>query len=296
MNEKNMTALVSAFARAYHVRNNDFPIYSDGIDGGILYEEEYYSISNSMAEGIVFFNPNYKGDKKEALRWIVDNNLSPSVLAREIISENNLINMMKLGCRQLIVFASGYDTMGYKERFHNLNIYELDKEEMIKDKKKRIEEKGIWNKNVRYISCDFEDDNWIDSLINSTYDKDGLSFSTLLGISYYLAKDDFEKMIRLISNNVVEGSTLVFDYPTYIECEESKKNEALAKEASEEMKAKYSYYEIESMLEKNGLFIVEHLSNEMVDKNYFAFYNKMNPKHIIKAPIGVAYCIAKKII
>ena len=42
MNEKNMTALVSAFARVYHVRNNDFPIYSDGIDGGILYEEEYY--------------------------------------------------------------------------------------------------------------------------------------------------------------------------------------------------------------------------------------------------------------
>ena len=33
MNEKNMTALVSAFARAYHVRNNDFPIYSDEIDG-----------------------------------------------------------------------------------------------------------------------------------------------------------------------------------------------------------------------------------------------------------------------
>ena len=166
---------------------------------------------------------------------------------------------------------------------------------MILDKKHRIEEKRIDNRNVNYISCDFEKEDWIDSLLESKYRREDLSFSTLLGISYYLSKKDFEKMIRFISNSISSGSTIVFDYPTYEECVESTKNEELAKESKENMKSKYTYSDIELILEKNGLFIVEHLNNEMIDEQYFAFYNKVNQEHIIKAPNGVAYCIAKKI-
>lgn len=295
MNKKNMTALVSAFARVFHAKNNTFPIYSEGIEGGIISESEYIFISEHMKKGIKFFNPNFTGSKEEALRWIVDNNLSPSVLARSILSESVLKNMMNLGCKQFIVFASGYDTMGYKKELSNINVFELDREEMILDKKHRIEEKRIDNRNVNYISCDFEKEDWIDSLLESKYRREDLSFSTLLGISYYLSKKDFEKMIRFISNSISSGSTIVFDYPTYDECVESTKNEELAKESKENMKSKYTYSDIELILEKNGLFIVEHLNNEMIDEQYFAFYNKVNQEHIIKAPTGVAYCIAKKI-
>lgn len=35
-----------------------------------------------MSKGIQFFNPQFKGNKDEALRWIVDNYLSPSPLGR----------------------------------------------------------------------------------------------------------------------------------------------------------------------------------------------------------------------
>lgn len=87
MENKNMTALVSAFARCYHYKNNKYRIFSDNIAEKILSNEEYNAIANSMSEGINFFNPNFVGTKEDALRWIVDNQLSPSVLGRSAFCE-----------------------------------------------------------------------------------------------------------------------------------------------------------------------------------------------------------------
>ena len=73
MEEKNMTALVSCFARCYHYKNNNYRIFSDNIAEKILSDEEYSSIASNMTNGIKFFNPNFVGTKENALKWIVDN-------------------------------------------------------------------------------------------------------------------------------------------------------------------------------------------------------------------------------
>lgn len=95
MEEKNMTALVSCFARCYHYKNNKYRIFNDNISEKILSSEEYNSIANNMSNGIKFFNPNFVGTKEDALRWIVDNQLSPSVLGRSIFTETALLNATK---------------------------------------------------------------------------------------------------------------------------------------------------------------------------------------------------------
>lgn len=43
-----------------------------------------------MAEGIKFFAPGFEGDKEQALEWIVNNQLAPSVLARSAFNETHL--------------------------------------------------------------------------------------------------------------------------------------------------------------------------------------------------------------
>lgn len=58
-----MTALVSAFSRAYHVGNNKVKIFDDSIARLFLSDEEYLEISKSMADGIGFFNPNFNFTK-----------------------------------------------------------------------------------------------------------------------------------------------------------------------------------------------------------------------------------------
>ena len=292
--EKNMTALVSCFARGYHYKNNKYCIFKDNLADQILTKEEYEKIADSMVKGIEFFNPNFKGSEEEALRWIVDNQLSPSVLGRCIFCEKALLNAIKIGCKQYLIFASGYDTFAYRNNISNLKVFEIDKSEMIEDKIRRLDNNKLNYSKVNFIRCDFTNRNWINDIIDSNYDKNQISFGSLLGISYYLTKDDFYNMIQSISSLLCNGSSIVFDYPTYEDSKETQINEKLASGAKEEMKSKYSYKEIEKMLSDNGLLIYEHLNNEEMTNNYFDNYNTLNPNNKIIAPKGVCYCLAVK--
>lgn len=109
-----------------------------------------------------------------------------------------------------------------------------------------------------------------------------------------MTKDEFFNMIENISNIICDGSSIVFDYPTYEDGEEMKTNEQLANAANEKMKSKYSYKEIENILSENGLLIYEHLNNEEMTNTYFDDYNTLNPNNKIIAPKGVCYCLAVK--
>lgn len=100
-----MTAKVSCFARAYHYKNNDTWIFKDEFAERILGEEEYGAIAENMAMGIQFFSPGFEGTKEEALEFIVEHQLAPSVLGRSAFNENHLTKEISLGAGQYIVFA-----------------------------------------------------------------------------------------------------------------------------------------------------------------------------------------------
>ncbi len=286
----NMTALISCFARCYHSKNSNIKIYNDTFAENILNDEEYNDISSNMKNGINFFNPNYTGNNP--LEWIVNNQLAPSVLARSSFNERHLLNEIKLGLEQYVVLASGYDTSGYKVN-SKVKVYELDKMEMIKDKKKRIELSQINNDNIHYISCDFND-NWINSLLTTDYDKSKKTFCSLLGISYYLDKKTFSNTIKTLSENISLGSCIIFDYPNDEETENELTNQKLAKGANEEMKSKYSYKDIVQISEESAMLIYEHLNSDNIDKEFFYDYNTLNPENKIIAPKGISYCMLVK--
>ncbi len=280
----NMTALVSCFVRAYHTENSNIKVYNDAFASKILTKEEYFNIALNMTSGIKFFNPNYEGD--EPLKWIVNNNIGPSVLARAAFNEKHLFNDIKLGLEQYVIIASGYDTIGYKVN-KKIKVFELDKKEIIEDKIKRT--KNFDNENISYISCDFNE-NLILDLLNSGYDKNKKTFCSLLGISYYLPKSTFSKTIKLLSDNMPKGSSIIFDYPN--EYKETK-TEELAKLANEEMKSNYSYDEILKIAELSNMQIYEHLESVQIDNTYFYDYNTLNTIKL-KAPKGVSYCLLVK--
>ena len=289
-----MTALVSCFARYYHYKNNKYKIFNDSISEKILNVDEINSISINMTNGIKFFNPKFVGTNEEALRWIVDNQLSPSVLGRSAFCEKSLFNAIKIGCEQYLIFASGYDTFAYRNNIDSLNVFEIDKSYMIEDKIRRLKNSNINYSNVNFIKCDFTSENWIKSIIESKYMKNKISFSSLLGISYYLTQKEFSNMIKHISSIVCSGSSIVFDYPTYEESSETKINQKLASKANEEMKSKYTYKDLEKILEDNSFLIYEHLDYKEMTNNYFENYNILNPNNKIIAPKGVNYCLAVK--
>ncbi|QHQ63394.1 SAM-dependent methyltransferase [Anaerocolumna sedimenticola] len=303
MKQKSMTALVSAFSRAYHSENNDIKIFNDSVARLLLSEQEYSQIEKSMAQGIQFFNPGFSGSDVDALRWIVDNQLSPSPLGRSAYAEQALRNAVNFGAKQYLIFAAGYDSFAYRQPgwASQLHIFELDHPLMSMEKQKRIN--SIYEKkpdNLTYLPVDLALTAIDEYLFDHTeFDRSKLSFCSLLGISYYLSKENFTNLIRGISNTVCTGSTIVFDYPdqdTYTgkAGERVKKQAMMAGNAGEAMLASYSNFDMEALLSNCGFLIHEHLEPKEITKQYFAEYNQANPQHIMSAFDNVNYCLAVK--
>ena len=194
---------------------------------------------------------------------------------------------------KLIINEFYYSTIE-DEYDNDIKLFEIDKKEMINDKIKRLEKNNIEHSHVSFINCDFTKDNWINNILLSDYLTNKLSFSSLLGIIYYLQKAEFKKMIHNISNIVSKDSYILFDYPTYEESKEASITSKLAKGANEKMKAKYSYGEIENILLENGFIVCKYLDYKQMSDLYFYKYNSVNPDNQIFAPKGVNYCLAMK--
>ena len=288
--EQNMTALVSLFARTYHQKSKDIKIFDDPLSTKLITKKEYEMIRLSMSQGISFFNPNFKGSKEEALKWIVDHQLSPSVLLRSAFCKEAIEEMKEMGCKQYLDFASGYDSFAYMYQ-NKMNVFEIDKQEVIDDKRQRRQNVDI--KNIQFLSIDLGKDNWINRLLESTYQENQLSVCSLLGLSYYLTHDQFKRLLKEISKHMIKGSRLVFDYPSYQESDETRKSEVLAKEANETMRAKYSFEQLKEILDLCHLKIVRH-DDYRITLDSLIHYNEYYKDNPIIAPKGVCYCVAEK--
>ena len=289
--EQNMTALVSLFARAYHQKNKDIKIFDDLLSTKLITEKEYEMIGLNMSQGISFFNPTFKGSKEEALKWVIDHQLSPSVLIRSAFCKEAIEEMKEKGCQQYLDFASGYDSFAYYYQ-NQMHVFEIDKKEVIEDKRQRC--KDVYIENIQFLSIDLSQENWINTLLQGDYQEDQLSISSMLGLSYYLTKDEFKKMLKQLSKYLLKGSRLVFDYPSIQESKETKINEMLAKEADESMKAKYSFAELKEILNQCHLTIIQHENHQTVTEKYISNYNAYYKDDPIKAPEGVCYCVVEK--
>lgn len=290
----NMTALVSAFARAYHYKNNRIHIFADPLAKEMLTDEEYVSISQNMSQGISFFVPGFQGTPEEALRFIVNHQLSPSVLARSAFCERAIGNAVMIGYGQIIIFACGYDTFSLRTKDERLQVFELDRPEMIADRQRRIREKGFEPVCSQIcIGCDLALPGWKDDLLSAGFHAETQFFGSLLGISYYLSKDEFRKLITEIASISCAGSTICFDYPQTSGGTESKRNRELAAAAGEQMKAQYSYNELEELLSETGFLVYEHLDADEATNAFFQEYNS-NMEYSMTAPAGVGYCLAVK--
>lgn len=288
--EQNMTALVSLFAKAYHQKSKDIKIFDDPLSTKLITKKEYEMIRLSMSQGISFFNPNFKGSKEEALKWIVDHQLSPSVLLRSAFCKEAIEEMKEKGCKQYLDFASGYDSFAYYYQ-NQMHVFEIDKKEVIEDKRQRCKDVDI--ENIQFLSIDLGKDNWINRLLESTYQENQLSVCSLLGLSYYLTHDQFKRLLKEISKHMIKGSRLVYDYPSYQESDETRKSEVLAKEANETMRAKYSFEQLKEILDLCHLKIVRH-DDYRITLDSLIHYNEYYKDNPIIAPKGVCYCVAEK--
>lgn len=288
----NMTAKVSCFARAYHFKNNRIHIFKDSA-AKLLLGSDYEQIALNMMNGISFFLPGFTGTEEEGLRLIVDKQLSPSVLGRSAFCEKMLEKEKGLGCKQYIIFAAGYDTYSLRNADKGLSVFELDLPKLLTDKIEGIKKIGIKTASV-FVPCNLAEMTWKEKLLQAGYLSTQKSFGSLLGISYYLSKEEFQYLLQTVSGLMVDGSVICFDYPSEDESRESKINQVLAMGAGEQMKVRYSDLELEELLSSCGFKTTIHLNHAELTKQYFSDYNNYNSEYSMEAPIGVGYVLAER--
>ncbi|TBX77381.1 SAM-dependent methyltransferase [Bacillus mycoides] len=279
--EASITSLVSAFGRAYHSEFDSPKIFDDYLAEEFISPKERHDIEMNMVQGIHLFNKDiaeqFQDDPKEVLKWITQIQLSPTPLARAAYCERVLLHEMVLGAKQYVILGAGLDTFSFRHREleNNIEIFEVDHPSTQQFKKERIKEAELEvPNNLHFVSMDFTKDFSKQELINEGFENKKTFFS-LLGVTYYLTKEELSSLIECLFEMVPEGSSIVFDYPDenlFTEKGLSNRVEKMVKMASvggEPMTACYSYTEMEVLLEKAGLLIYEHLSPEDIHTLYF---------------------------
>ncbi len=287
---EHLTAKMSCFARAYHYKNNASHIFADAAAEALL-GADYNEIAQSLTRGVGFFLPDFRGSAEKGLRLIADRQLSPSVLGRSAYCEKMLENETRLGCRQYVIFASGYDTFAIRSRDKTLRVYELDLPEMLADKRTRAERADL-TRSATDVPCDLSGTLWKDKLLESGFRRDRKAFCSLLGISYYLGAEELASLLKTLGEILCEGSAVCMDYPAKYGGREARVNQTLARGAGEEMKACYEERELEALLNGCGFLTYEHLDHQEMTKQYFSAYNERCPAHRMEAPEGIGYLLA----
>ncbi|MEY9980330.1 class I SAM-dependent methyltransferase [Lysinibacillus sp. RC79] len=279
--ESSLTSLISAFSRAYHSQFDTPKIFDDYLAKALITQKEFHDIQTNMVQGIQFFNKEIaeklNGQTEELLKWIVQTQLSPTPLARAAYCEKVLLNEVMLGLQQYVILGAGLDTFSLRHpEFENtLEIFEIDHPATQEFKKKRLAEVNLkLPSNVHFVSMDFTKKFSSQKLLDSGFDNKKTFFS-LLGVSYYLTKEETSSLLDHLFANVPSGSSIVLDYADeklFKEKGISNRVDNMVKMAAasgEPMKSCFTYEEMEKMLENSGLLIYEHLSPNTINELYF---------------------------
>ncbi|PEA13659.1 SAM-dependent methyltransferase [Bacillus thuringiensis] len=279
--EASVTSLVSAFGRAYHSEFDNPKIFDDYVAKDFISQKERNNIETNMVQGIHFFNKEiaeqFQDNPKEILKWITQVQLSPTPLARAAYCERVLLHENTLGAKQYVILGAGLDTFSFRHREleNKIEIFEVDHPSTQAFKKERIKEVELEvPNNLHFVSMDFTKGFSYEQLRNEGFENKKTFFS-LLGVTYYLTKEELASLIECLFEIVPVGSSIVFDYPDenlFTKKGLSNRVENMVKMAAvggEPMKSCYSYAEMEALLEKAGLLIYEHLSPEDIDVLYF---------------------------
>lgn len=293
MKQTSMTALVSAFARAYHAAHRTVKVFDDPLARQLLTDAEYAAISTHMAEGISFFAPSFSGSPEDALQWVVDRFLSPAPLGRAAFAEEALRNAAADGAAQYVIFGAGYDTFAYRQPdwAAKLQLFELDHPAMLADKQTRLARAGLTiPANVHPIPADLTRPDWTDTLAaHPAFDPSAVSFCSLLGLVHYLP--DFGALLDAAAPLLPAGSLLAFDYPMPGHTQALRQ---LAAAAGEPMCQGYDVPALEALLHAHGFRIRAHWLPDAATARWFAACNAADPAHPMAAAPNTGLCLAEK--
>ncbi len=115
-----------------------------------------------------------------------------------------MLNEINLGVEQYVILGAGLDTFGfrYPELNNSLKIFEIDHPATQEFKKKKLKDVKLnMPKNLHFVSMDFTNKFSKQDLIDKGFDNKPTFFS-LLGVSYYLTKEENARLISHLFTDI----------------------------------------------------------------------------------------------
>lgn len=280
-NQVSFTALVCAYLRACHARDDEPKIFNDFLAYQLIPAEKKALIEQRLLKRLQNKNPEYASsfpDQETAIRCVARalNNRN-TLLSRSRYAEDALDLSLATGIRQYVILGAGFDTFAFRraETLGDLQVFEVDHPSTQEFKKSRIAELG-WKvpAQLQFVPMDFIKDQLKTALRQSTYDCRIKGFFSWLGVTMYLDHDEVFATLRSIVEIAPAGSVVVFNYldmeafDTLNEDSRMKELMAMTQHVGEPMKTGFFPGDMPANLKKSGLRLLEDLNADAIKQRY----------------------------
>jgi methyltransferase (TIGR00027 family) len=213
-----ITALISAFGRAFHARYEEPKIFDDFLAEKLFTKEEWEAIGQNLAAALPLVDPEAaatRPDRQAALARVLRAQTTPITLSRARYTEELLEAAARQGTRQYVVLGAGFDTFAIRrpDLLETLHVYELDHPATQVEKRRRISQAG-WSvpEQLSFVPIDFAGESLAGALGRSTFDPLSPAFFSWLGVTYYLERETVFETFGSLAALAHPASVIVFDY------------------------------------------------------------------------------------
>jgi methyltransferase (TIGR00027 family) len=284
-NQAGITALITAYARAYHATHDSPKIFDDFVADQMYTAQEHIEFDKNLAGTLQLIDPELAAsqpDQATALAYVMQLHNAPITLSRSRYAEDCLEEAFRQGAQkgleQYVILGAGFDTFAFRrpDLLTRLDVFEVDHSVTQEMKRQRISMAG-WEipAQLHFVPVDFTKESLTAALERSAYDPLKSSFFSWLGVSYYLTRKVVFSTLRDIASLTPPGSTIVFDYldpDAFIPEKAGKRIQFMlwiAGQVGEPMKSGFDPDTLAADLDLLGYQLQENLSPDEIDQRYF---------------------------
>jgi methyltransferase (TIGR00027 family) len=272
-----ITALVTAYARAYHATHDSPLIFDDFMADKLYTPQERADFGHHLAASVAAVDPELAAaqpDEATALAAVMQLLHAPVTLSRSRYAEERL---EASSAAQYVILGAGFDTFAFRrpEMLATMNVYEVDHPATQAMKRGRI---AGWSIPARlhFVPVDFNTENFDAALLQAGFDPHQRTFFSWLGVTYYLSREAIFATLEAVRRIAAPGSEIVFDYmdaDAFIPEKTVRRMQIMqggARMVGEPMQTGFAPAALASDLEAVGFTLAENLAPADIQARYFA--------------------------
>jgi len=212
------TAILAAWARAYHFTHEKQKIFADPLAHLFVKPTEQDQFETLYIDALAKLRPDLEVSSKDRitlLRKIIQASVTPLIfLTRSRYIEDKLTKEIERGIRQYVIIGAGFDTYAFRQPTEvQLQVFEIDHPSTQSLKRKRLADAGLETPaHLHLVAADLERESVATALKRTPFDVGAPTFFAWPGVTYYLTHNAIKTTLHSVRSIAAAGSKIIFDY------------------------------------------------------------------------------------